>query len=156
MNASSRYILLVESDPDEEALTLRAFRKSDISHEMFVVHDGVEVLDFLFCTGACVQDGPALQPELILLGLKLRKIDGLEVLRRIRGDERTRLLPVVILATSSDEQDIASSYRLGANSYICKPMDFGRFSEAVRQLGLYWLTLNQSPRGLRRTTKNRG
>ena len=145
MNGSNHSILLVEDNPDDEALTLRAFKKNSIANEVSVVRDGAEALDFLFCTGAYAQRDVANVPELILLDLKLPKVDGLEVLRRIRGDERTRLQPVVVLTTSNEERDIISSYQLGANSYIRKPVDFDQFIEAVRQLGLYWLLLNQAP-----------
>lgn len=145
MNVTKHSILLVEDNPDDEALTLRAFKKNGILNDVSVVRDGAEALDYLFCSGAYAKRDSALQPELILLDLKLPKIDGLEVLRRIRGDERTKLQPVVILTTSSEERDIISSYQLGANSYIRKPVDFDQFIEAVRQLGLYWLLLNQPP-----------
>jgi two-component system response regulator len=145
MKGSQHLILLVEDNPDDEALTLRAFKKNSIANEVCVVRDGAEALDYLFCSGAYANRDAALVPELILLDLKLPKVDGLEVLRRIRGDERTRLQPVVVLTTSNEERDIISSYRLGANSYIRKPVDFDQFIEAVRQLGLYWLLLNQPP-----------
>jgi two-component system response regulator len=150
MNGLNHSILLVEDNPDDEALTLRAFKKNNISNDVTVVRDGAEALDYLFCSGAYAQRDVAHIPELILLDLKLPKIDGLEVLRRIRGDDRTKLQPVVILTTSNEERDIISSYQLGANSYIRKPVDFDQFIEAVRQLGLYWLVLNQSPRAPRR------
>lgn len=145
MNVTKHSILLVEDNPDDEALTLRAFKKNGILNDVSVVRDGAEALDYLFCSGVYAKRDSALQPELILLDLKLPKIDGLEVLRRIRSDERTKLQPVVILTTSSEERDIISSYQLGANSYIRKPVDFDQFIEAVRQLGLYWLLLNQPP-----------
>jgi two-component system response regulator len=139
-------LLLVEDNPDDEALTLRALKQNKISNEVVVARDGAEALDFLFCTGAYVKRDRHVLPEVVLLDLKLPKIDGLEVLRRLRADERTRLLPVVILTSSGEEQDLVTGYRLGANSYIRKPVDFDQFVEAVRNLGLYWLVLNQTPR----------
>ncbi len=141
-----RMLLLVEDNPDDEALTLRALKQNKISNEVVVARDGAEALDFLFCTGAYVNRDRHVLPEVVLLDLKLPKIDGLEVLRRLRADERTRLLPVVILTSSGEEQDLVNGYRLGANSYIRKPVDFDQFVEAVRNLGLYWLVLNQTPR----------
>jgi len=140
-----KVILLVEDNPDDEALTLRAFKRSNIMNEVLVVHDGVEALDYLFAQGAYADRDPTQLPELVLLDLKLPRIDGLEVLRRLRADARTRLLPVVVLTSSDEERDIVESYSLGANSYIRKPVDFTQFTEAVRQLGLYWLVLNTSP-----------
>jgi two-component system, response regulator len=140
----SKVILLVEDNPDDEALTLRAFAKSNIANQVIVVRDGVEALDFLFGTGSYADRDLRVQPQIILLDLKLPKLDGLEVLRRMRADDRTTLLPVVILTSSKEEQDIIQSYRLGANSYIRKPVDFLQFIEAVRQLGLYWLVLNEA------------
>lgn len=142
---NDRPILLVEDNPDDEALTLRALRKNNIANAMSVVRDGAEALDFLFCAGAYANRDPREMPQVILLDLKLPKVDGLEVLRRIRADERTRLLPVVILTSSREEQDLLKSYTLGANSYVHKPVDFNQFVEAVRQLGLYWLVLNEAP-----------
>ena len=136
---NEKTILLVEDNPDDEALTLRALKKNNIFNEMTVVHDGQEALDYFFGEGA--SERPA--PTLVLLDLKLPRIDGLEVLRRIRADPRTRLQPIVILTSSKEEQDIVSSYSLGANSYIRKPVDFDQFSEAIRQLGMYWLVLNE-------------
>ncbi|HEX4627819.1 MAG TPA: response regulator [Gemmatimonadales bacterium] len=138
-----RTILLVEDNPDDEALTRRALAKNNIHNEVVVAHDGAEALDCLLGTGAAARALGA--PEVILLDLKLPKVDGLEVLRRIRADERTRLLPVVILTSSREERDLIAGYGLGANSYIRKPVDFGQFMEAVRQLGLYWLVLNEPP-----------
>jgi two-component system response regulator len=138
----NKKILLVEDNPDDEALTLRALRKNNIANDVVVARDGVEALDYLFGEGAHQDRNLADQPQVILLDLKLPKVDGLEVLKRIRQDDRTRRLPVVILTTSSEESDIVSSYDLGANSYIRKPVDFDQFMEAVRQLGLYWLVLN--------------
>ena len=140
-----KVILLVEDNPDDQALTLRAFKRSNIMNEVLVVHDGVEALDYLFAQGAYADRDPTQLPELVLLDLKLPRIDGLEVLRRLRADARTRLLPVVVLTSSDEERDIVESYSLGANSYIRKPVDFTQFTEAVRQLGLYWLVLNTSP-----------
>ncbi len=138
-------ILLVEDNPDDEALTLRALRTAHVSPEVVVARDGVEALDYLFGTGRHAGRGPGLLPHVVLLDLKLPRVDGLEVLRRIRSDERTRLLPVVILTSSTEDRDRIESYRLGSNSYVRKPVDFGQFAEAVRQLGLYWLVLNQPP-----------
>jgi two-component system response regulator len=138
-------ILLVEDNPDDEALTLRALAKNNIQNEVVIAHDGVEALDFLFGTGSYEGRDLSNEPQVILLDLNLPRIDGLEVLRRLRADERTRLLPVVILTSSLEEQDRIKGYGLGANSYVRKPVDFGEFVEAVRQLGLYWLILNQSP-----------
>jgi two-component system, response regulator len=137
-------ILLVEDNPDDEALTLRAFVKNKISNEVVVARDGVEALEYLFATGAYAQRDAREQPQVVLLDLKLPKLDGLAVLRRLRADERTALLPVVVLTSSKEEQDLIQSYRLGANSYIRKPVDFLQFSEAIRQLGLYWLVLNEA------------
>ncbi len=140
-----KMILLVEDNPDDEALTIRALRKNNIGNELAVVRDGVEALDFLFCTGAYADRDPRDKPQVILLDLKLPKVDGLEVLRRIRADEKTHVLPVVILTSSNEEQDRIQGYSLGANSYVRKPVDFNQFIEAVRQLGLYWLVLNEAP-----------
>ena len=141
-------ILLVEDDPDDEALAVRALKQQRITNDIAVVRDGVEALDFLFCTGAYATRDPE-PPFVVLLDLKLPKLDGLEVLRRLRADDRTRFVPVVVLTSSDEEQDIMRGYSLGANSYVRKPIDFGQFSEAVRQLGLYWLLLNEAPRGVR-------
>lgn len=136
-------ILLVEDNPDDEFLALRALTKNNVANEVVVARDGLEALDYLFGEGA--QAGqPPLQPEVILLDLKLPKIDGLEVLRRIRADERTHRIPTVILTTSNESVDIETSYDNGCNSYIRKPVDFEQFIDAVRQLGLYWLVLNKS------------
>ena len=140
-----KMILLVEDNPDDEALTLRALKKNNIGNELVVVRDGAEALDFIFCKGAYAERNPRDMPQVILLDLKLPKIDGLEVLRRIRADESTKLLPVVILTSSKEEQDRLTGYSLGANSYVQKPVDFDQFIGAVRQLGLYWLVLNEAP-----------
>lgn len=140
-----KIILLVEDNPDDEALTLRALKKNNILNEVVVAHDGVEALDFLFATGPYTGRDIRIMPQIILLDLKLPKIDGLEVLRRLRADSRTKLLPVIILTSSSEETDITNGYHLGANSYVRKPVDFAQFVEAVRQLGLYWLVLNEAP-----------
>lgn len=139
---SGMVILLVEDNPDDEALTLRALKKNNITNEVVVARDGAEALDHLFGTG---KNGQPIRPQVILLDLKLPKIDGLEVLRRIRGDQRTKLLPVVILTSSNEERDRLQGYDIGANSYVRKPVDFVQFTEAVRQLGLYWLLLNEKP-----------
>jgi two-component system response regulator len=140
----NKVILLIEDNADDEALTLRAFAKNKIGNKVVVARDGVEALDYLFATGAYADRDMREQPQVILLDLKLPKLDGLEVLRHLRADERTKLLPVVILTSSKEEQDLIQSYRLGANSYIRKPVDFLQFMEAVRQLGLYWLVLNEA------------
>jgi CheY-like chemotaxis protein len=143
----SKVIMLVEDNPDDVDLTLRALRKNNISNEVVVTRDGVEALDYLFGTGTHAGRDLSVMPAVILLDLKLPRIDGLEVLRRLRSDERAELLPVVILTSSKEEQDIINGYKLGANSYIRKPVDFTQFMEAVRQLGLYWLVLNEPPPG---------
>ncbi len=138
-------ILLVEDNPDDEALTLRALKTNNIHNEVVVARDGAQAIDYFFGPGAPAgRDGQEL-PAVVLLDLKLPKIDGLEVLRRIRADERTRMLPVVILTSSREEQDVITGYRLGCNSYVRKPVDFDEFVEAARQLGLYWLLLNERP-----------
>lgn len=141
----NKIILLVEDNPDDEALTLRALKKNNILNEVVVAHDGVEALNYLFGSGMYTGRDISVIPQFILLDLKLPKVDGLEVLRRLRADKRTKLLPVVILTSSKEEQDLINGYDLGANSYIRKPVDFTQFMEAVRQLGLYWLVLNESP-----------
>jgi two-component system response regulator len=143
MIAEGKVILLVEDNRDDEALTLRALRKNNISNEVVVAHDGVEALDFLFGTGRHAGRDLTVMPQVILLDLKLPKVDGLEVLRQLRANERTRLLPVVILTSSNEERDLINGYGLGANSYVRKPVDFSQFTEAVRQLGLYWLLINE-------------
>lgn len=144
-----KIILLVEDNPDDEALTLRALKKNNILNEVIVVHDGQQAIDYFFGENATANPVPAV----VLLDLKLPKIDGLEVLRRMRADELTKLVPIVILTSSREEQDIVSGYRHGANSYIRKPVDFSQFMEAIRQLGLYWLVLNEPAPVLRATSK---
>ena len=139
----SRTILLVEDNPGDEALTLRAFRKSDVRHEITVARDGVEALEYLFATGKHAGRNSRELPAMVLLDLKLPKIDGKEVLQRLRGNERTKLTPVVIFTSSRVEQDVVESFRLGCNSYICKPVNFEHFADAVRQVGRYWLSLNE-------------
>jgi two-component system response regulator len=141
--ATDRPILLVEDNPDDEALTLRAFNKNRIGNQVVVARDGVEALDYLFGNGQHAGRDLSVMPAVVLLDLKLPRIDGLEVLRRIRANERTSLLPVVILTTSKEQQDIYEAYSIGANSYIRKPVDFEKFIQAVSQLGLYWLVLNE-------------
>lgn len=140
-----KMILLVEDNPDDEALTLRALKKHNIENKVIVVRDGAEALDFLFCTGVYADRDANDMPQVTLLDLKLPKIDGLEVLLRLRADKRTRLLPVVILTSSNEEQDLIEGYRNGANSYVRKPVDFTQFLDAVREVGLYWLVLNHAP-----------
>jgi two-component system response regulator len=137
-------ILLVEDNADDEALTIRALKKHHIKNEIIVAHDGVEAIDYLFGTGSHAGRDLSRMPEVVLLDLKLPKLDGLDVLRKLRSDERTRLLPVVILTSSNEDQDRLKSYGLGANSFVRKPVVFDQFIEAVGQLGLYWLILNQS------------
>jgi two-component system, response regulator len=141
----SKVILLVEDNPDDIALTKRAFKKANILNELVVVSDGVEALDYLFGVGAYSGRDTRMLPQVILLDLKLPRMDGFETLRRIRLDSRTRLLPVVILTSSREEQDLLNGYREGCNSYIRKPVDFDQFTEAARQLGIYWLLLNENP-----------
>jgi two-component system, response regulator len=138
-------ILLVEDNPDDEALTLRALQKNNIRNEVVIARDGVEALDYLFGTGKHSERDSSLLPQVVLLDLKLPKVDGLEVLRQLRANERTKLLPVVILTSSNEDQDRLRGYDLGANSYVRKPVDFNQFIDAVRQLGLYWLILNERP-----------
>jgi CheY-like chemotaxis protein len=145
MSAIDKIILLVEDNPDDEALAIRALKRHHISNEIVVAHDGVEALDYLFATGIYEGRDIGIKPTVVLLDLKLPRVDGLEVLRRLRSDERTKLLPVVVLTTSNEEQDMLNSYSLGCNSYIRKPVDFLQFSEAIRQLGMYWLLMNEPP-----------
>jgi CheY-like chemotaxis protein len=141
----NKVILLAEDNPDDVKLTQRALKKSNILNEVVVAQDGVEALDYLFGTGKYAGRDTRVVPQLILLDLKMPKMDGLEVLQRLRDDGRTKLLPVVVLTTSSEDKDRIESYKLGANSYIRKPVDFDQFVDAVRQLGLYWLVLNEAP-----------
>jgi two-component system, response regulator len=146
-----KVILLVEDNPDDEALTLRALKKNNISNEVVVARDGSEALDYLFGEGMYAGRDTQIVPQVILLDLKLPKVDGFDVLRKMRADERTKRLPVVILTSSNEEQDRISGYDLGANSYVRKPVEFGSFLDAVKQLGLYWLLLNQTAPPARRT-----
>lgn len=145
MSKDNKIIFLVEDNPDDEELTRLAFEESKVANELVVARNGQEALDYLFADGKYLGREVCARPQLILLDLKLPKIDGLEVLRRIRADERTKLLPVVILTSSKEESDLVESYSLGANSYIQKPVDFTQFIDAVRQIGLYWLVLNETP-----------
>lgn len=140
-----KIIMLVEDNPDDEALTLRALKRNNIQNSVVVARDGVEALEYLLATEMSEPRESNVKPVLILLDLKLPKIDGIEVLRRIRADVRTQFIPVVVLTSSKEEQDLVNSYSLGCNSYIRKPVDFGQFVDAVRQLGLYWLVLNEPP-----------
>jgi len=141
---NNKVILLVEDNPDDEALTVRALKKSNIANEVVVAHDGAEALDYLFGEGAHAVRDVTQMPQVVLLDLNLPKLDGLGVLRRLRADPRTRLLPVVILTSSNEEQDRVNGYGLGANSYVRKPVDFDAFVTAAAQLGLYWLVLNEA------------
>jgi len=140
-----KLILLVEDNPRDETLSVRALRKNNIANEIVVAHDGVEALDFLFGTGMYADRDMNTMPQMVLLDLKLPKVDGLQVLERIRSDARTKRLPVIIFTSSSEEEDMVKSYNLGANSYVRKPVDFEQFLEATKQLGLYWLVLNEAP-----------
>jgi two-component system response regulator len=142
---NDRTILLVEDNPNDEALTLRALKKNNIQDRVVVARDGAEALDYLFGTGAYQDRSPTDLPRVVLLDLKLPKVDGLEVLRRLRANARTRLLPVVILTSSNEERDLVAGYGSGANSYIRKPVDFTEFSETISHLGRYWLQLNEAP-----------
>jgi two-component system, response regulator len=146
--APLKTILLVEDDPGDEALTLRALKKHNIANNVVVARDGAEALEWIFRTGAHANREPTGLPQVVLLDLKLPRVDGLEVLQRLRADERTKVLPVVVLTSSGEEEDVLRSYRVGANSYVRKPVDFGQFAEAVRQLGLYWLVLNRTAPGI--------
>jgi CheY-like chemotaxis protein len=147
MNSSSAIeLLIVEDNPDDLELTQRALRKANLANHIEVARDGAEALDFLFCEGAFASRRASDLPKLILLDLKLPKIDGLDVLNRIKGDPRTKTIPVVVLTSSKEQADIVKSYHLGANSYIVKPVEFEGFLQAVRDIGLYWLLLNQPPR----------
>jgi CheY-like chemotaxis protein len=149
MTLMDKVILLVEDNPDDEALTLRALKKNNVKNEVVVARDGAEALEYLFGSGKYAGRDASVIPQFVLLDLKLPKLDGLEVLRRLRENPRTKLLPVVILTTSNEERDRFAGYDLGANSYIRKPVDFDQFIEAVRQLGLYWLILNEMPPAVR-------
>ncbi len=142
---NDKVILLVEDNADDEALTMRALQKNNIGNEIIVAHDGVEALDYLFGMGKHAGRDTTVQPELILLDLKLPKLDGFEVLKKLRADQRTKLLAVVILTSSKERDDIVNGYGLGANSYVRKPVDFRQFVDAVLQLCLYWLVLNERP-----------
>jgi two-component system response regulator len=143
----NKVILLVEDNPDDELLTLRALRRNGVTNEVVVARDGVEALDYLFASGAHSGRDAGVMPELILLDLKLPRVDGFEVLRRLRSDERTRLLPVVILTSSKEQQDMLEGYGLGANSYVRKPVNFEQFVSTIEQLKIYWLVLNEAPPG---------
>jgi len=145
MDLNAVEILLVEDNPHDVELTLRSLKKHNLSNKVFVVNDGAEALDFIFTTGAYIERNIEDPPKVILLDLKLPKVDGLEVLQKIKSDERTKAIPVVILTSSKEEQDIIDSYKLGVNSYIVKPVDFDKFFQTVSDLGLYWLLLNQPP-----------
>jgi two-component system response regulator len=147
-----KIILLVEDNADDEALTLRALRKNNIRNDVVVARDGVQAMDYLFGQGAHEGRDTSVLPQLVLLDLNLPKVGGLEVLQKIRGDARTKRLPVVILTSSKEERDLLDGYERGANSYVRKPVDFTEFADAVRQLGLYWLVLNESPPESRRPT----
>jgi two-component system response regulator len=145
MIMNDKVILLVEDNTDDETLTLRALKKNNISNQVIVARDGAEAIDYLFGTGQYSGRDANLTPQVVLLDLKLPKVDGLEVLRQLRANKSTKFLPVVILTSSNEEQDRLTGYSLGANSYVRKPVDFNQFIEAVRQLGLYWLILNELP-----------
>ena len=142
---TKRAILLVEDNPDDVELTLRALKQYHVKNQINVVRDGAEALDYLFTTGAYADRDTTTMPAVVILDLKLPKVDGLEVLQRMRGDKRTKLVPVVVLTSSKEEQDMINSYKFGANSYVRKPVDFTQFVEAARQLSLYWLVINEPP-----------
>ena len=142
MSGKEKIILLVEDNPDDVELTLRAFRKSNVANEVIVARDGAEALEYLFATGQYAGRDPDALPQVVLLDLNLPRVDGLEVLQRVRAHPKTKLLPVVILTSSTEERDLLSGYSLGANSYVRKPVDFEQFADSVKQLGLYWLLLN--------------
>ena len=145
MSMENIEILLVEDNPNDEELTLYALRKNNITNQIQVLRDGAEALEYIFCTGAFADRQINDPPKVVLLDLKLPKVDGLEVLERIKADARTRIIPVVVLTSSQEERDIVESYQLGVNSYIVKPVDFEQFNEAVRHIGLYWMLLNKTP-----------
>lgn len=145
---AEKMILLVEDNPDDEELTLRALRKSKLTNEIAVVRDGSEALDFIFCEGKYSDRVPPILPAVILLDLKLPKLNGIDVLKRIRSNENTKLVPVVILTSSSEEEDMINSYASGANSYVRKPVAFNAFADAVSELGLYWMLINEQPPGI--------
>ena len=146
MSANEVEILLVEDNPSDVELTLRALKRRNLANKVHVVKDGAEALDFIFATGAYINRDIDNPPKVVLLDLKLPKVDGLEVLRRIKSDKRTKVIPVVVLTSSREEKDIVESYKLGVNSYIVKPVDFDKFVQAISEIGLYWLLLNQPPR----------
>ncbi len=148
---TGRIILLVEDNPDDVELTLRALKHHNIKNEIIVVRDGAEALDYLFASGAYAERSTCPMPAVVILDLKLPKVDGLEVLQRMRADERTKLVPVVILTSSKEERDMINGYKFGANSYVRKPVDFTQFIGAAQQLGLYWLVINEPPPKIRRT-----
>lgn len=147
MNDSNqdKHILLVEDNPDDELLTLRALKQNNVANEIIVAHDGVEAIEYLFGSGARAGQLPVVLPQLVLLDLKLPRVDGFEVLRRIRADAHTQFLPVVVLTSSDEDKDIVESYQLRANSFVRKPVDFVQFTDAIRQIGLYWLVINKLP-----------
>jgi CheY-like chemotaxis protein len=149
MSNRNKIILLVEDNPDDVALTCRALERNSFASEVVVAHDGAEALDYLFATGAYAGRDTSLTPHVVLLDLKLPKVDGVEVLSRLRRDDRTKLIPVVVLSLSNEEKDVLQCYRLGANSYMRKPVDFVQFTEAMRQFGRYWLCLNEAPPAVR-------
>lgn len=142
---NTKVILLVEDNPDDEALAIRALKQGKVVNEVIVVHDGVEALDYMFATGRYAERDSSVMPAVVLLDLKLPKIDGLEVLRRLRANEQTQFQPIVMLTSSKEEGDLIRCYKLGCNSYIRKPVNFAEFAEAIRSLGLYWLVMNESP-----------
>ncbi len=146
INADAVDILLVEDNPNDLELALRALKKHNLANKVVVARDGAEALDFIFGTGAYNDRDVTDRPKVVLLDLKLPKVDGLEVLRRIKSDERTKVIPVVVLTSSQEERDVVESYKLGVNSYMVKPVDFDRFIECVSELGLYWLVCNKPPR----------
>ena len=144
-NMKNKRILLVEDNPDDQELTMRALKKNNIGNEIVLAKDGQEAIDYLFGKGTYSSRDMSEMPQIVLLDIKLPKVDGIEVLKQIRADKRTKMLPVVILTSSKEEKDMVDSYNFGANSYIRKPVDFNQFTESVRQLGLYWLVLNETP-----------